>query len=143
MEQQGSHPLLLQVPVCVCIRVYYFWQMSKSSENYFIFATPNSHLRCFLLKDKHCLSKHFVSWPKNNHVRQQQWEAEGNKEEPGSQSSFKAVVHLAKEFGSVPVPSLNPASLSSPVPVLCGLLHVGHTQSKNHPGEMWLQDRDP
>lgn len=129
----SNHPVLLQVPVYVCI--YYFWQMSKASTIYFIHASPNSHLN-FLVKDKHCLSKHSVSWPKNNHVRQQQQEADGNREEPGSQSSFKAVVELAKEFGSMPVAFFE--SSISVQPHACmgqgNLLCMGHTQSKNHSG---------
>jgi len=72
-------------------------------------------------------------------VRQEQRETEGNKAEPGSQSSFKAVVHLAEGFGSLPVPSLNPASLIQPHGNHCGVrvtcfVWDTHAQSKKQSG---------
>lgn len=144
MEQQGNHPHLLLVPAHVCMYILFLAEVKGFCKLFYICNPQLTLMLSFLLKDEHCLFKHFVSWPKDNHVRQQQREAEGNKKEPGSQSPFKAVVHLAKEFGSVPVPSLNPASLSSLRCVGQGnLLRMGHMQSKKHSGQMWLQDKDP
>lgn len=54
--------------------------------------------------------RHFMFWPKNNHVRQQQQETRGNKEDSMWQSSFK-VVQLARDFGNLPVASSKPTSL--------------------------------
>lgn len=66
-----------------------------------------------------------MSWPKSNRVRQQPQEAEENKEEPGSQSSFRGLIRLARELGSLPVLSVKPAGLR-----VAFLAWDTHTQQK-------------
>lgn len=66
-----------------------------------------------------------MSWPKSNRVRQQPQEAEGNKKESCSQSSFRGLIRSARELGSLPVLSVKPAGLR-----VAFLAWDTHTQQK-------------